>query len=294
MRVPTLKKIDSGINDALFEVLIVNDSHFYPLWHYHPEYEIMFLQEGRGNYYVGDCINTISEGQIFFLGPNIPHLFRNYPEYFIAESRNRVKATVLYINEEFMKNNLFEMSEFAHIRELLINSRRGLVIKEEFARPVVYLLKRVIKMSGVERILEFISILQIIATKIDYEPLSSLGYISNINANEVARLNRVFDYLLKNFSKTITLKDIADIANMSPTTFCRYFKRITNKTLISFLNEIRIGYASKLLIEDKNKNISQICYECGFHNLTNFYIQFQKIKKTSPMEFKNSFDFQEK
>jgi AraC-like DNA-binding protein len=292
MRNPTLKKIDSGINHDFFEVLIVNDKHFYPLWHYHPQYEFMFLQEGKGNYYVGDCINTISEGQIFFLGPNIPHLFRNYPEYFLAESRNRAKATVLYINQEFMRNNLFEMSEFAQIRELLQNSKRGLVVKEEYAKLVAPRLKEVVKMSGIERILEVISMLQIIATKIYYEPLASIGYVSNINAHEVARLNRVFDYLLKNFSKTIKLQDIADIANMSPTTFCRYFKKITNKSLINFLNEIRIGYASKLLIEDKTKNISQICFESGFHNLTNFYIQFQKIKKVSPMEFKNSFQFQ--
>lgn len=290
MLLPSLKKVDSG-KDEIFGVLRVNDSYFYPLWHYHPQYEIILIKEGIGNRYVGDNISPFYEGEILLLGPNIPHIFRNDPEYFVKGSRKMVKAIVLYWNYRVIKSDLFNLNEFTPIRELLQQSKRGLLIKGASKKTVARLLNRVVNKEGIDRILEFISMLHFVATKAEYEPLSSLGFSATINGEEVTKLNKIFDYLLNNFSRTITLKEIADISNMSPTTFCRYFKKITNKTFITFLNEIRVGHASKLLIENKNKNISQICFESGFNNLTNFYIQFHKFKKLSPMEFKNKYKF---
>lgn len=290
MLIPSLKKVDSA-KDELFGVLLVDDSHFYPLWHYHPQYEIFLIEKGTGHRYVGDSFSPISEGEILLLGPNLPHVFRNDPEYFVSGSKKTVKATVLYWNYRLIKSDLFDLNEFAPIRELLQQSKRGLLIKGESKKTVSRLLKIVVNKNGIDRILKFFSMLHFIAVEAEYESLSSLGFSTTIDEEEVTKLNKVFDYLLKNFSRTITLKEIADISNMSPTTFCRYFKKITNKTFITFLNEIRVGHASKLLIENKNKNISQICLESGFNNLTNFYIQFHKFKNLSPLEYKHKYNF---
>jgi AraC-like DNA-binding protein len=290
MLIPSLKKVDSG-RDKIFGILKVNDPNFYPLWHYHPQCEIMLIKEGAGNRYVGDSFSPFSKGEIILLGPNIPHVFRSDPEYFVNGSKKMVKAIVLYWNYKLSKNDLFNLNEFAPIRELLQQTKRGLLIKENSKKTVARLLNRVVNTVGIDQIIEFISMLHFVATKAEYEPLSSLGFSATIDEEEVIKLNKVFDYLLKNFSRGITLQEIADISNMSPTTFCRYFKKITNKTFITFLNEIRVGHASKLLIENKNKNISQICFESGFNNLTNFYIQFHKLKNLSPMEFKNKYKF---
>jgi AraC-like DNA-binding protein len=290
MLIPSLKKVDSGEHE-IFGILKVNDPYFYPLWHYHPQYEIILIKEGGGNRYVGDNIGPFSKGDILLLGPSIPHVFRNDLEYFVNGSRKMVKALVLYWDYKFIKSDLFDLNEFAPIRELLQLSTRGLLIKGNSKKEVAYLLNHVVNKEGIDRILEFILMLHFVATKAEYEPLSSLGFSATINEEEVTKLNKIFDYLLNNFSRTITLKEIANISNMSPTNFCRYFKKITNKTFITFLNEIRVGHASKLLIENKNKNLSQICSESGFNNLTNFYIQFHKFKKLSPMEFKHKYNF---
>lgn len=290
MLIPSLKKVDFG-RDEIFGILKVNDPYFYPLWHYHPQCEIMLIKEGAGNRYVGDSFSPFSKGEIILLGPNIPHVFRSDPEYFVNGSKKKVKAIVLYWNYKLSKNDLFNLNEFAPIRELFQQTERGLLIKEISKKTVVRLLNRVVNKVGIDQIIEFISLLHFVATKAEYEPLSSLGFSAIIDEEEVNKLNKVFDYLLKNFSRGITLQEIADISNMSPTTFCRYFKKITNKTFITFLNEIRVGHASKLLIENKNKNISQICFESGFNNLTNFYIQFHKLKNLSPMEFKHKYKF---
>lgn len=286
--IPSLKKLGAGTNN-IFEVLIVNEPHFYPYWHYHPQYEIMLLEKGSGTRYVGDNISPFSDGDVTFLGANIPHLFRNHPEYFDKNSRKRVKATVLYFSDEFAKSDFFNLGETTAIKELLQLSQRGLSVQGSSKPEIARRLLRTVRKTGFERLAEFISLLQFIATNSEYKVLSSLGFSNAIDEKDLSRLNKIFDHLLKNFGNQITLPEVAKIANMSSTAFCRYFKERTNKTMITFLNEIRIGHACKLLIENKNMNISQICYECGFNNLTNFNIQFKKLKMMSPLEFRQRY-----
>lgn len=288
INVPSLKKISVELKQV-FEVLIVDDDHFYPLWHYHPQYEIINIKQSVGNRYVGDSISTFSEGDILFFGPNIPHLLRNYPEYFAKGSRKKAKATVIYFSHEFMNLDFFSMTEFVPIKKLLKLSERGLHIQRNHSRKVATMLSQLTRKRGLERVLEFIKMLYYIATKVEYKILSSPGFITKIDEFEMNRLNKIFDYILKNFSKNVSLHDISNLANMSPTSFCRYFKKITNKNFICFLNEIRVGHACKLLMENNSKSISQICFESGFNNITNFYIQFKKLKKLSPMEFHNKY-----
>ena len=286
--IPTLKKIGEGANN-IFEVLNENAPHFYQYWHYHPQYEIMLIDKSSGTRYVGDSISQFGEGDITFMGSNIPHLFRSYPEYFNVKSKKRVKATVLYFSNEFVNSDFFNWQEMSAINELLQLSQRGLLISGHSKAEVARRLNKIAKGSGTKRLIDFISLLHLIASKGEYEVLSSLGFANTLDKNDLSRLNRIFDYLLKNFQCDISLHEVSRIANMSPAAFCRYFKGRTNKTLITFLNEIRIGHACKLLIESKNMNISQICYECGFNNLTNFNIQFKKIKKISPTAFRETY-----
>jgi AraC-like DNA-binding protein len=286
--IPSLKKLGAG-SDNIFEVLMENKPHFYPYWHYHPQYELMLIEKSSGTRYVGDNISPFQDGEITFLGANIPHLFRNHPEYFEKRSRKRAKATVLYFSDEFTGSDFFNLSEMAAIKELLQLSQRGLSIQGNSKAEVARRLIKVVKETGFNRLMEFISLLQFIATRAEYKALSSLGFSNVIDEKDLSRLNKIFDYLLKNFGNNITLSEVSQIANMSSTAFCRYFKERTNKTMITFLNEIRIGHACKLLIENRNMTISQICYECGFNNLTNFNIQFKKLKKMSPLDFRQKY-----
>ena len=290
--IPSLKKIGAGLNEV-FEVLVVNEAHFYPLWHYHPQFEIMLIEKGSGTRYVGDNVSAFQDGEITFLGSNIPHLFRNYPEYFEENSKRKSKATVLYFSEEFANTCIINLKELAPIKELLEFSKRGIAIRESSKKEVARRLYRTVKKSGVERLLEFIALLNFIASESDYKILSSAGFSTNFDEKDVTKLNKIFSYLLENFSKKITLDQIAGIANMSPTAFCRYFKERTNKTFITFLNEIRIGNACKNLIQNEDMNISQICFLVGFNNLTNFNIQFKNIKNMSPLDYRKKYRSQD-
>jgi AraC-like DNA-binding protein len=286
--IPSLKKIGAGINEV-FEILYVNDSHFYPYWHYHPQYEIMLIQKSSGTQYVGDNISSFLEGDMIFLGSNIPHIFRNPPDYFDKKSKKKAKATVLYFSEEFANKDFFNLTEMQSIKNILTLSKRGIKILDNSRGNVASKFIKCVKSNNEERIINLLSLLHYIETKANYKILSSNSFINHVDDKDLVRLNKVFDYLLNNFQEDINLSRASEIANMSPTAFCRFFKKHTNKTMVNFLNEIRIGYACKLLVENENMNISQICFECGYNNLTNFIIQFKKLKNCPPLTFRQKY-----
>lgn len=284
-----LKKVGDGSGDV-FDVLIENASNFYPYWHYHPQYEIMLITESTGTRYVGDSITSFQEGDITIMGSNIPHLFRNDIEYFNEKTEKVAKAIVIYFSDNFVNSDFFSLREMTSISEFLNLSKKGILIQERTRPEITQRLHKIVNEDGVTRLMDFISLLHYIASESDYRVLSSLGFANMFEQQELSKLNKIFDYLLNNFQNTITLEEVSKVSNMSTTNFCKYFKSHTNKTLITFLNEIRIGYACKLLIEKREMSISEICFECGFNNLTNFNIQFKRMKNMSPTIYRETYN----
>jgi AraC-like DNA-binding protein len=285
---PSLKKVGAGIS-GVFEVLNVNDSHFYSYWHYHPQYEIMLIQKSSGAQYIGDSIGRFSEGDVIFLGPNIPHIFKNQSEYFNPNSKKKAKATVLYISNDFFDSDFFDLTEMQSIKKLLTLSKRGIKIYGPSKKTIANMLVKCVRSDNEDRIINFLSLMNYIAKNSEYEVLASNSFLENTEDKDMDRLNKVFDFLLNNFHNDINLSEVSEVASMSSTAFCRFFKKHTNKTMVTFLNEIRIGHACKLLIENENMNISDICFESGFNNLTNFIIQFKKIKDCPPSHYRQKY-----
>jgi AraC-like DNA-binding protein len=139
--------------------------------------------------------------------------------------------------------------------------------------------------SELERFISLICILNELSQSKEYSILSSIGYVQKYQDSDFQHLNTILDYLLNNFKKEIKLEEVAKVANMSPTAFCRYFKNHTNKTLIQFTTELRIGYAKKMLVESRD-TISTICFETGYNNISNFYDHFYKITGKRPSQFR--------
>ncbi|MDA3867492.1 MAG: AraC family transcriptional regulator [Salinivirgaceae bacterium] len=285
---PSLKKIDNSGRE-IFQVNKVDENIFYPLWHFHPQCEIMVIEESSGTLYIGDGIDHFNPGDVIMFGANIPHILRNYPEYFKPDSKLHVKATVIYFNENFLGDDFLNFEETLPIKKLLITARNGIIFSSKTRDEIKEQINLAITKKGFDRMMSFVSLMNHIATKTEYKGLSSAGFRLTFDEKQVNRLNEISDFLLKNFTRTIRLSEVSAIAHMSETAFCRYFKEKTNKTLITFLNEIRIGYACKLLIEKQYLNVSQICDRTGFNNLTNFNIQFKKIKNCSPLEYRSQY-----
>ncbi len=283
MKHPSYKKVSSE-EEQFIRVLEVKEPHFYPLWHFHPESEIMLLEKSMGTRYVGDAIENFQNGDVVLLGSNIPHLWRNSKEYFDEGSNLSAEASVIYFNESRLGEDFNNLHEMVNINKLLNTARRGVRFTGKNLIVIREKVHEIINKEGLDRTVSLLLLLNYMANNCDYQPIASLGYSPRVNEHDFNRFNSITTYLMNNFANNIKLNEIAAVANMSPTSFCRYFKSRANKTFVRFLNEIRIGYACKLLME-REKSASEICYVSGFNNLTNFNIQFKKIKNLSPLEY---------
>ncbi|MDP2058205.1 MAG: cupin domain-containing protein, partial [Flavobacteriaceae bacterium] len=185
---PSLKKIDNSSRE-IFQVNRVEEKNFYPLWHFHPQCEIMVVEEGAGTLYTGDGIYQFKPGDVIMFGANIPHLLRNYPEYFKADSELRAKATVFYFNENFLGSDFLSFDETIPIKKLLTTARNGLIISGKIKEKIKEQLYLTIEKKGFDRMISFISLLNFMGTKAEHKELSSAGFRLTFDDKEVNRLN---------------------------------------------------------------------------------------------------------
>lgn len=264
------------------------DYPYYPTpWHYHPEYEIVLVTESRGKRFIGDRISDFEPGDLAFIGPNLPHLYRNEPEYYADDSALRAKSIVVHFLEKSFGNDLLGLPETESVRRLLDRSARGLHVTGATNAAVGRLLHEMVDLKGFPRLLKLLEALSLLAESSEWEYISSPG-LTGHNERDSDRLNRVFEFVMQEFHREIRIAEVADMVHMSETAFSRYFRQRTRKTFSEFLGEIRLGHASKLLLEDK-LSVAEICYESGFNNLSNFNRQFRAFYRTSPLGFKKMY-----
>lgn len=277
---PLLLKVDLPVNRSIL-YLQFSAEHFYDQWHFHPELEIFHVEKGDGLRLVGDSIERFDAGDLVLLGSNIPHTWKCDIKYYKSEKNLNVSGTVIQMPESFLRNGDLHFEETGHIVELLQKSKFGLRITGETARQVIGIIKKMAYKTPFHRVISVLEALNLVATTGEYRTLSSSGFISAIENSDSERINKVFDFILQNFTKVIRLEEISALVNLTPTSFCRYFKQHTQKTFSRYLNEVRISYACKLLREG-NLTITGIAYESGFQNLSNFNRQFKKIRGKNP------------
>lgn len=259
---------------------------FYPTpWHYHPEYELVLVLKSRGKKIIGDHISDFSDGDLTFMGPYLPHAYQNDQVYYEGNPELTAEAIVIHFSENFLGEYFFNISEMEPIHILFEESVTGFAITGKARRLVAEKMEKMLQIKGPQKIIELLTILHIIAETNEKKKLAKPGFIDNYRMSGSEKITKVCDYIMKNFTKDISLQEVAKIANMSQNSFCHFFKQRTRKTFINFLNEVRIGYACKLL-SNGQYNISEICYMSGFHNLSNFNRQFKKTVQKTPLEYK--------
>lgn len=258
--------------------------YFLKIWHYHPELELVLSLKSTGTRFVGDSIKKFEAGDIVLIGKNLPHMWLNDEAYFKTGNDLVAEDVVIHFNKDFLGSGFLEANEMKHLANLLIKSRYGIKFTDPPKKVIRSIKKINLLNSGFERTLKFIKVLSYLANHNNCELLASEGFISSFKENKNESLDKTFEYIFENFAQPISLTDVAKIANMNPSAFSRFFKRVNRKTFSRYLNEVRIGYACKKLIENKS-NIASICYESGFNNISNFNRQFRSIKNMSPSEF---------
>lgn len=274
--------------DSHIHYYIEDLPHFIVPWHYHPAIEIMYITRGIGTRFVGDCIEQYEEGDVCMIGPNLPHEWRNDDAYFDKESGLRATCICLFFKREIFDPNFIRLPEMNNIRDLIERSRRGLKFTGKSKLEITRFIRSSVNDVGVRKVRNLLTLLELMATSTEYELLASVGFTNSVNSEDFERFNKVYKFLVKNFATSIRLEEVSTLVGLTPTAFCRYFKERTKKTFVEYLNEMRIGYSKKLLLENKMK-ISTISGEVGFPNLSNFISQFKKVTGMSPSQFQKQF-----
>ena len=255
----------------------------YPL-HYHPEYEIIFVKKSYGIRLMGSHIGNFNDGDLMFISPNLPHVWRNDQDFYHDNKDLFVDVYVIHFREDALGKDFFELPEFKRIRNLFQLGQQGMSITGQAYEKISGLIKKVYKTRGIERLTLFLKILDSLADTKEFKLLSSPGYTRSINITDGDRINKVMEYLMENYKQHIVLEEAARLVNLNKSSFCRYFKSRTRKTFTQFLNEIRTAHACKLLTNTK-MTISEICYEVGYNNISHFNRQFKLITSLTASEY---------
>lgn len=278
-------EITPGINSHLS--LIERDESFFKApFHFHPEFELVYILESYGKRIIGDSIEPFSAGDMVFIGSGLPHIWQN-DEIFYKRADLKAKAIVLYFNKNIFSPVFFQMKETSKVNEFFQNASRGIKINGRTKEEVSQKLKALLKKKNFEKIIGLFEILHILSLSDDIDFITSDGYRAQLEHSEIDRLSEVYKYVQKNFKENISLTTIANISNLTPQSFCRLFKKRTGKSFVEYLNEVRISAACRYLL-DTDWTVSEIAYNCGYKTVSNFNKLFKSISGFSPKVYRES------
>ncbi len=258
--------------------------HFTFPWHFHNEYEILYVIDGTGTSFVADNIEEFQSGDLVLLGSNLPHFWKSGESFYTDENSKIVNYIVVQFSSEFFKEIISEYPEFHLIKELLERSSRGIRFSPDFSKKFGKKLIKLTKTKGFQRTLLLLELLQLLAKTDQYKLLAGELYQTEHHDFTSDRLVKIMHFINSSYLKKIELKKVAEVANLHPSAFCRFFKEKSGKSLSEFVSDMRISYACRLVIEAK-LSISQICFESGFNNLSNFNRTFKKHTGFSPTNY---------
>lgn len=266
--------------EDLFIVLDRPNAKFdYPI-HYHSEYELNLVIGSKGKRIVGDSISDFGQLDIVLIGPNLPHVWK-------GDSEEGNHVVTIQFQEQLLTFPILTKRLFNPIKDLLQRSSRGIEFTGETKLMLKDKILEMTKNQGFDIALNFLSVLNSLAITEDQRILADPHFSPNELAQETSsrRITKVCNYVEKNFKEQIKLRDISQIIGMSDSAFSHFFKKKTKRNFIDYINDIRIGYASQMLFETTN-SISEVCYKCGFNNISNFIRMFKKRKGETPSEYR--------
>lgn len=266
-----------------FSTVLESPPEFDTAWHHHPEYELILITGSIGTRFMGDSIQKFNETELVLVGPNLPHCWKED----LGNKNPQAKAYVIHFSADFLGKDFFNIPEGRHIKQLLEQSQLGVRFSPEIEQLAVWKISQIFETTDFDRILNLLGLLNLLAKSDTFEQISSPGFTSSFIENQSDRINKVFEYTLENFKKPVDLDTVAELAHMSKTAFCRFFRKSTGKTYFDFLKEIRLGHACKLL-QESDLSVHQVGYHCGYESMSNFNKQFKELFATTPLKYRQS------
>lgn len=264
--------------DSSFHLLLTPHLSDVFLWHYHPEYEIVYIEGASGTRHVGEHISRYEGSDLVFIGPNIPHLNFDYGV------RTEHQKVVVQLNEHFLGEAFWQAPEFRAVAALFERARAGLSFHGKTKATVGEQLKQLADAPPFERLIKLLTILQQLAHSDEATSLGGAAATNAYNLTEQQRFKRVHQFVAEHYARPLSIAEAAGVASLTNAAFCRYFKRMTRLTFTQFLNQYRVSQAQRLLIQDLT--VSEAAYACGFESLSYFIKTFRRLTGENPLQFK--------
>ncbi|MGQ7946869.1 AraC family transcriptional regulator [Flavobacterium sp. WC2509] len=250
------------------------------LWHYHPEIELVFVNGGSGKRQIGSHVSYYSDGDLVLIGSNLPHCG------FTNEQTGNKNEIVIQMPADFLGSDFLNVPELKNIQHLFKKAKGGIAFGKETIKRIAPVIEEMENRSNFDRLLRMIRILNDLGVSDEYTILNADGFALELQVQDNDRINVVFNYVKDNFQEPIQLDTVSNMVSMTTPSFCRYFKKITNKTFTTFVNDYRLVHASKLLAEN-TKSITEISFESGFNNFSHFNKSFKAFTGKSASQYRH-------
>ena len=278
---PTFEKIVPEFgNSFYYENFSEENKNKTPVWHYHPEIEIVYVKGGSGKIQLGSHMSYYRNGALMLIGSNLPHCG------FTDHQTGNKSETIIQMLPDFLGETFFSIPEMTGMSSLFEKAKRGIIFHGDTKRRIGARIESLGLLAPFARLMGLLKVFKEMEATKDYTVLNAKGFTMETSLQDTDRVNIIFNFVQKEFTRNITLEEIARLVNMSIPGFCRYFKGMTGKTFIQFVNEYRLVHASKLLHE-KQISITAICYESGFSNFSHFTKLFKKFSGRTPSAYRN-------
>jgi AraC-like DNA-binding protein len=261
--------------------------HGYPYhtvrWHFHPEFELHQIVATKGRYFVGDFIGAFEPGNLVLTGPNLPH---NWISEVPEGQTVPLRCRIIQFSEEFINGAVATIPELGLMSPLLNLSRRGVLFGRRASEEIQPLFVEITHAHGLRRIGLFMAILDALNREPAPRTLASEGYLPDPSGYMSTGMNKALTYIRENLTQPFNEGDLAAIAGQTSSAFSRSFRRHTGMSLLQYIRRLRVNLACQILMSDEQAQISDICFEVGFNNLSNFNRQFLAEKGMPPSQFR--------
>lgn len=279
---PVFEKIYNP-KDSSFKVMFLETQTFDHPFHYHPEFELTLITAGSGHRFVGDHTDTFFANDLILLGKNLPHCWLDF-----GQSKHLVSAVVIQFSETCLGEQFFQLPEMHSIAAMLRKSGKGIQF-HGVSGKLLEDLKGLPQLPLSARLIRFLDILEQLTSWPETSLLSKTEYSNVTQDAKFSRVDKVFSYVSDHFKTEVDLTRAAELVHMTPSAFCHYFKKYTKKTFTQYVNEVRIGYSCKLLMET-DLNVSEVGFQSGYNSLSRFNKCFKKITKRTPLNYRKQFN----
>ncbi len=281
---PVFEKVPLGAGES-FHCEVVRGPDYSTRWHFHPEHQLTLALRSKGHRLVGDHLGELTDGDVVLVGANLPHVWHQ-----AAEAGREAHAVIVRFDDHFAGRDFMAKPEMDGVRALLRRAARGLEVSGATRKEVAARLARLPELDGLERLLELLAVLarlaRLAAGGRDLKPLASATYEPELRSEDQDRMERVCSYVHAHYTEKIERRTLATLAALSEGAFSRFFHSRTGRTVPQYVNELRVGRACRLLIENPERTVSDIALDCGFDNLANFNRRFLAARGVAPSVFR--------